>query len=620
MANEVRIRASVKDDASQPLGRIGAAWKQFQDSGSKGGFAIGASAAVAAKGLDLISGAAFGAGQAVGDFIGDSIKAASDLNESTSKSQVIFGDAAKAVSDFAETADKSLGLSKAAALDAAASFGNLFLGTGQSQAKAAELSKTLVTLAGDLASFNNLDPTDTLQKLRSGLTGEAEPLRAVGVFLTEAKVKAKAMELGLADAHGELSEGAKVMARYQIILDETKSAQGDFARTADGVANSQRSLNAEIENTKAALGEKILPLEKAWLGIQLDLVTGINHLSDSLSGKATPAMIAMAAESGKVAMIAEKVRDQIGDLDEATLAAGVQFGIFTQAQADAEMASRKVAAGTKYMASHVKDDSAEAALAFQGIGTKAEKASMKVQTSMSDIVNAVQDARDDLEGAASDAADAIYNPIIARGELAAIERERSEQKQIISAKNSTKEQVADAKLRLAELNKDKIKRLAELASYGDTSAKKTLTTMISVLESTENLSAEQREELRLLRLALNATGLAYDRLKAKAAGWVSMGKMADDLALPGRATGGPVSAGKAYIVGEHKPEVFVPDTNGYILPEVPTSPSGGSGWGGGISISPTIVVQGIATPAIREQIARELGPLIADVLRRNGYG
>ena len=597
MANEVRIRASVKDDASQPLGKIGAAWKQFQDSGSKGGFAIGASAAVAAKGLDLIGSAAFGAGQAVGDFIGDSIKAASDLNESTSKSKVIFGDAAKAVEDFASTADKSLGLSKSAALEAAASFGNLFLGTGQSAQKAAELSKAMVTLAGDLASFNNLDPTETLQKLRSGLTGEAEPLRAVGVFLTEAKVKAKAMELGLADAHGELSEGAKVMARYQIILDETKTAQGDFARTADGVANSQRALNAELENARAELGQELLPLEKEWISLQRDAI---------------PVLIDVIGAVKNMGTGFEFLGERLKDVSGISTITGERFQTHIKGSFD------RTSAATAAMATRVKDDAYVAAGALTGIGTKADKAADKVGTAMSDIVNAVQDARDGLEGAASDAADAIYNPIIARGELAAIERERSEQKQIIAAKNSTKEQVADAKVRLAELNKDKIKRLAELASYGDTSAKKTLTTMISVLESTANLSEEQREELRLLRLALGATGLAYDRLRAKAAGWVSSGKQEDDRALPGRAVGGPVTAGQAYIVGEHRPEVFVPDTNGTILPSVSNVPSGGGAMGG-MTFAPTIVVQGLATPAVKEQIVRELGPMFATWLRQNGY-
>ena len=192
---------------------------------------------------------------AVTDEIGASIDAASDLNETISKSEVVFGDSADEMEAWAETADESLGLSKNAALGAAAGLGNLFNGLEETRDKSADFSKSMVGLAGDLASFNNLDPTEVLDKLRSGLTGEAEPLRSVGVFLTEAKVKAKAMELGLAGAHGELTEGAKVLARYQIILDETKSAQGDFARTSDGVANSERIKNAEMENARATLGQ-----------------------------------------------------------------------------------------------------------------------------------------------------------------------------------------------------------------------------------------------------------------------------------------------------------------------------------------------------------------------------
>src|SRR3990172_1181647 len=257
--NVVRVATQVTGTAkaSSDLDKLKDKFTALQKQGAKG-FAIGVGAAVTTKAFDVLGMAA----SAAADFIGDSIGAASDMNETLSKSKVIFGGSAEAVEDFGNTAAKSMGISKQAAIEASATFGNLFVGLDLGQQKAADMSKGIVTLAGDLASFNNLDPTVVLEKLRSGLAGEAEPLRSVGVFLSETKVKAKAAELGLAGAHGELSDGAKVLARYQLILEETTTAQGDFARTADGAANSQRILNAEFEDSKALLGEKLLPTVK----------------------------------------------------------------------------------------------------------------------------------------------------------------------------------------------------------------------------------------------------------------------------------------------------------------------------------------------------------------------
>jgi hypothetical protein len=249
------------------------------------GVTAGLTAAVSSFGLGLLQGAA----QRVTGAIGDAIDAASALNETESKSRVIFGDAAGAMDTFGQSAATNIGLSKQAAIEAGATFGNLFTNLGQSQANAEKMSERLVTLAGDLASFNDIDPTVALEKLRSGLSGESEPLRQVGVFLTEAKVKAKAMQLGLVDAHGELSEGAKVMARYQLILEETTTAQGDFARTSDGLANSQRIANAEMENAKAKFGAALIPAATLFDKIATQGIRGLSDFADKTreAGEAT---------------------------------------------------------------------------------------------------------------------------------------------------------------------------------------------------------------------------------------------------------------------------------------------------------------------------------------------
>src|SRR3990167_3412574 len=238
MANSARIVVGAVDKASGPLDKIRDKFDKLQKQGAKG-FAIGVGAAATTMALGALGNAL----SRVGDFLGDSVKAASDLNETLSKSKVVFGSSAAAVEDFGDDSANALGISKQAAIEAAATFGNLFVGLKLGEKPAADMSTRLGGLAGDLASFNNLDPTDVLEKLRSGLAGEAEPLRSLGVFLNEAKVKAKAMALGLADANGELTEGAKVQARYALILEETTTAQGDAGRTIKELAGQQRVAN-----------------------------------------------------------------------------------------------------------------------------------------------------------------------------------------------------------------------------------------------------------------------------------------------------------------------------------------------------------------------------------------
>jgi len=197
------------------------------------------------------------------DGIKDSIGLASDLSESMNKVDVVFGSAAKSVRAFASDAPLALGQTEAQALAAAGTFGNLLRSVGLTETQAGKFSTTMVGLASDLASFNNTDPAEALDALRAGLTGETEPLKRYGVNLNEATLKAKAMALGLYSGKGALDASAKAQAAYALILEQTKLAQGDFARTSGGLANQQRILAAQADQAKAAFGAGLLPvLEK----------------------------------------------------------------------------------------------------------------------------------------------------------------------------------------------------------------------------------------------------------------------------------------------------------------------------------------------------------------------
>ena len=122
------------------------------------------------------------------------------------------------------------------------------------------MSTSVVELAGDLASFNNVSPQEALEALRSGLVGETEPLRRFGVNINDAALKAQALKDGLIKSTKEgLTPAQKAQAAYSLIMEQTKTAQGDFARTSDGMANKTRIASAQFKDAAASLGNDLLP-------------------------------------------------------------------------------------------------------------------------------------------------------------------------------------------------------------------------------------------------------------------------------------------------------------------------------------------------------------------------
>lgn len=189
------------------------------------------------------------------------VSAASDMEETVSKSNTIFGESAKEMEAWGETAAKTFGQSKEEAMGAAATLGNLFVSAmGLAKDEAAEMSREMVELASDLASFNNTEPDEAVLALSAAIRGESEPIRRYGVLLNEATLKAKALEMGLHSGKGTLDPTTKALAAYQVILEQTSDAQGDFAKTSDGLANSQRTLNALLSDAVAEMGEGLLPV------------------------------------------------------------------------------------------------------------------------------------------------------------------------------------------------------------------------------------------------------------------------------------------------------------------------------------------------------------------------
>lgn len=202
------------------------------------------------------------AGVALGKLLIDSVGVASDLNESLSKSTEIFGKKSMPeLEAFADAAATSMGQSKRQVLDAAATFATFGKSAGLSGKELVGFSTDFTGLASDLASFNNATPQEAIDAIGAALRGEAEPMRRFGVLLDDASMREEALRLGLIKTTKQaLTPQQKVLAAQALIYKQTGDAQGDFARTSDGLANQQRIMAAQADNLKAKIGKGLLPV------------------------------------------------------------------------------------------------------------------------------------------------------------------------------------------------------------------------------------------------------------------------------------------------------------------------------------------------------------------------
>lgn len=227
--------------------------------------------------------AALGAAGAFAAAGAGAVNYASDLGESVSKAGVIFGKHAKGIMSWSKGMAENFGVSRAEALEAASGYMAMFKSGGIAAGGATKMSKSTAELAADMASMHNADPTEMLDKLRAGLSGEAEPLRRYGVFLSEAAVQQEAVRSGLAKAGEELTDAQKIQARYNIIMTQTADAQGDVKRTADSLPNTLRRVKAMAKDTLAGIGKELLPGIASGLGeVSKNLVPALEGMGPIL--------------------------------------------------------------------------------------------------------------------------------------------------------------------------------------------------------------------------------------------------------------------------------------------------------------------------------------------------
>lgn len=232
-----------------------------------------------------------------------STESASRLNETVNKSQVLFGSASARMEEWAATAAQSMGLSKQAALESAAGFGDMFQQLGWAQDEAANMSQSVVKLAADLGSFNNLPTAEVSEMISAGFRGEYDSLQRLIPNINAARVEKEALAATGKSVASSLTAQEKAAATLAIITKDGARANDDFARTADSAANAQKIAAAEFENAKAALGESLTPAMSKAAQAASSILSGFN----SLPGPVRTLAVVVTAAAGAFLFLAPKI-------------------------------------------------------------------------------------------------------------------------------------------------------------------------------------------------------------------------------------------------------------------------------------------------------------------------
>lgn len=242
-------------------------------------------AAGAAKALALgVAGVTAAAGAVAVKVGKDAVSAASDFNETVSKSQAIFGKSSGALRAWGANSARAFGLSQSAALEGASQFGNFFNQIHIGTKTSLRMSEGLVKLSSDLASFDNADPAAVMESFQSATRGEYDSLQQFIPTITAATVQTEALRRSHKKSAKDLTDADKATALYAIAQRDAGKAQGDFTHTSHGLANQQRILKAQWKDIQGVIGSALLP--------------GMGALANMTTSKLMPAIKKLAVEHG----------------------------------------------------------------------------------------------------------------------------------------------------------------------------------------------------------------------------------------------------------------------------------------------------------------------------------
>lgn len=551
---------------------------------------------------------------AVVGFAKSSISAAKDLGESINAVEVVFGDAADTITGFGQISAQTVGLSTSTFQQMASQTGQLLQGMGLDADTAAESTIRLTQRAADMASVMNTDVDQALGAIQSALQGQSEPIRKFIGSFSVAELQAYAVEKGMIAAGESMDETTKALATMEFIMDKTNRMAGDFIQTSDELANSQRVAAAEFENAQARFGEAAQAPAAFLVNLGSDILQGlqvmglfgstardatiesvhmsdaINNITDALKEGDDP-MTALADSLLHLARNGDLTSDEFRALAAAAGLSEDQFGDFAAIvldQAENMGLSQELIdelAGALGVAGDAADTAAPkfGILAgemnqipsgidgeLRGIGEEAGSAVPSIQD-MAEAIRDVATARleatdpafaaiqaqqraDEALAEAGNVRDAVGEGEASYEDLQLAIAEAAEAAMEADAANAALGANADQHLRPLQDAIDYVVEELDLANIGASD----LLEALGVIDGTD------------VSFRIEATMDAADRalLSGIASGRLGGPELSMGGASPhnlGRQHGGPVTAGRPYVVGEAGPELMIPAQGGAVI-------------------------------------------------------
>lgn len=277
--------------------------------------------------IGTIVGAAFAVKQLV-QFGKEAIQLGSDLAEVQNVVDVTFGNLSGEVDSFAKNAVTQFGLSELSAKQFTSTMGAMLKSMGFTERAAADMGMSIAGLAGDIASFYNLGTEEAFYKIRSGISGETEPLKQLGINLSVANLEQYALTQGITKSYNAMTQQEQALLRYNYLLSVTSDAQGDFSRTSESWANQTRILSEQFNSLKATIGQGLINAFTPVIRVINTVLAGLQAVANVFR-QVTALLFGKAASGGTTQKALEGVADGYGaaaegaeDLAKGTKAAG----------------------------------------------------------------------------------------------------------------------------------------------------------------------------------------------------------------------------------------------------------------------------------------------------------
>ncbi|MEE1249008.1 MAG: hypothetical protein UHU19_07265 [Lachnospiraceae bacterium] len=230
---------------------------------------------------------------AIKNVVASGIEYASDLSEWQNVVDVSFGNSAQKINEWSQTTLDAFGLNELSAKKYAGTMGAMLKSSGIAGDEVADMAMKITELSGDMASFYNLDNESAFEKIRSGISGETEPLKQLGINMSVANLEAYAMAQGIDKSYDSMTQAEQTLLRYNYLLSVTGDAQGDFARTSDSFANQQKLLKENFLEFAGSIASSVLPQLAELMATFNGVISGLSEHADVFIGIANIAVEAI---------------------------------------------------------------------------------------------------------------------------------------------------------------------------------------------------------------------------------------------------------------------------------------------------------------------------------------